>query len=81
MVLATRVLYLLSGVLMLVSGIYVQWRFSETLPNNVRLAAGLATMIYFAFQVYRFLVAECTNNRGSTSEAEPGNFGLDIMQQ
>lgn len=80
MVLATRVLYLLSGVLMLASGIYVQLRFTETLSDNVRLAAGMAAVVYFVFQLYRFLAAECTNTRGSTSEEEPRNFGLDIMR-
>lgn len=81
MMIATRVMNLLSGVLILASGVYIQLRFVEVLSEAARLIVGVAALAYFGLQVYRFLAVEGTKWRGSSSADDPQNFGLDIVRR
>jgi len=81
MVVATRIMYLMSGILILASGLYVQMGFVERLPEALRLVAGLVGIAYFGIQLYRFLAAECRNRIFAASIKEHRNFGLDFMKQ
>ena len=78
---ATRAMYLMSGVLTMVSGLYVQLNPSLGLSESTRLAAGLAGIVYFGYHLYRVLIAECTNSPGQTSIDNRENFGLDFIEQ
>ena len=81
MVMATRIMYLMSGILILASGLYVQMDFAERLPEALRLVAGLVGIAYFGIQLYCFLAAESRNRIAAVSMKEHRNFGLDFMKK
>ena len=60
MVAATRAMYLVSGLIVLVTGIYVDWRFADIISDLGRLIIGLVAFSYFVVQFCRFLSCECT---------------------
>lgn len=78
---ATRAMYLASGILMLVSGIYINSGAVSILSGGLRLGVGLATAIYFLVQLIRFLIAECPNPDKVAPERETHNLGLDFVRR
>ncbi len=78
---ATRIIYLVSGILIMASGLYIQMSPGLGLSEVLRLLAGLGGISYFGFHLYRFLAAECTNSQGAASIQDRRNFGLDFMEQ
>ena len=51
MLTATRVLNIVSGIIILVTGIYVEWRFADLMSVGTRLLVGLAAATYFLAQL------------------------------
>ncbi|MBW1811902.1 MAG: hypothetical protein JRJ87_27200 [Deltaproteobacteria bacterium] len=78
---AARVMNLMSGILIMASGLYIQLNPATGLSAPFRLVAGLAGIVYFGYQLYRFLVAECTNSARISSIDNRENFGLDFIEQ
>jgi hypothetical protein len=60
MVMVTRLLYLVSGLILLATGIYVESRFTGMLTDIWRMSILLAAGLYFLIQLYRLLTTECT---------------------
>lgn len=56
MIMATRVLYLVSAVLIMATGIYVAVAFTSVLSVNARWMFGLAAVLYFLIQLSRHLI-------------------------
>jgi hypothetical protein len=81
MVVATRVMYLISGILVLVSSVCIELRFAAQLTEVQRLLVGIVGFIYFAFQFGRFVRWECTAGGVTTSYGECRKLGLDIAKQ
>jgi hypothetical protein len=52
MILATRVLNLVSGVMTMVTGVYVIVVFEAVIADEIRIAIALASVSYFAVQFY-----------------------------
>lgn len=77
----TRVMYLLSGILIMASGLYVQLSPANQLSRESRIVVGLVCIAYFGYQLYKFLIAECTNSTSPMSITNRDNFGLDFMEQ
>ena len=78
---AARVMYLMSGILIMASGLYIQMSPGLGLSEVARLLVGLGGTGYFGFHLYRFLAAECTNSPGVASIQDRRNFGLDFIEQ
>jgi hypothetical protein len=78
---ATRVIYLMSGVLIMASGLYLQLNPATGLSHPLRVLVGLACTVYFGYQLYRFLIAECTDSARPMSISGRDNFGLDFIEQ
>lgn len=81
MVVATRVMYLMSGVLMLASGVYIELSFTTLLSETARLAIALTSMSYFAWRFWRFLNLERTGQVASVSSKHCRKLGLDFRRQ
>jgi hypothetical protein len=52
MILATRMLNLVSGVVTMATGVYVMVMFQAVIADELRLAIALASVGYFAVQFY-----------------------------
>jgi hypothetical protein len=61
MVVATRIMYLMSGVLVLVSWVCIELRFASQLSEAQRLFLSVLGLVYFGFQFVRFIRTECTS--------------------
>ena len=61
MVVATRVMYLMSGILVLVTCVCVELRFADQLSEAQRLLTGAVGLVYFGYQFGRFVRMECTS--------------------
>jgi hypothetical protein len=81
MVVATRVMYLMSGILVLVSCVCIELRFASQLSETQRLFVGAVGLAYFGFQFGRFVRMECTSSEVSTSYRQCRKLGLDIAEQ
>ena len=81
MVVATRVMYLISGILVLVSSVCIDLRFASQLTEVQRFLVGVAGFLYFAFQFGRFVRWECTARGVATSYGECRKLGLDIAER
>ena len=78
---ATRIMYLISGILIMASGLYLQLNPATGLSVLPRFVAGLIGVIYFGYQLYKFLVVEYTNSDSLTLIDKRENFGLDFISQ
>jgi len=67
MVMATRLLYLLSGLIVLATGVYVDLRFTGMLSDLSRMSILLVAGLYFLVQLYRLLITECTPTESRSS--------------
>jgi len=81
MVVATRVMNLVSGILVLVSCICVELRFADQLSEAQRLLVGVVGLVYFGFQFGRFVRMECTSTEVPASYRQCRKLGLDIAEQ
>jgi len=81
MLVATRVMYLVSGILVLVSSVCVELRFSQELTDTQRLLMGAVGLLYFAYQFGRFVRSECTVRGVTASYGECRKLGLDITER
>jgi hypothetical protein len=52
MILATRILNLVSGVMTMATGVYVTMTFESVITDEVRLAIAIGSVSYFAVQFY-----------------------------
>lgn len=78
---AARLIYLMSGILIMASGVYLQLNPKTSLPHSARLSVGLICIVYFGFQLYRFLLAESTIPARPEPVSNHDNFGLDFIEQ
>ena len=60
MVMVTKLLYLLSGVIILATGVYIEIRFVGLIPDLWRWSAVGVAVVYSVIQFYRVLAAEYT---------------------
>ena len=60
MIMATRLLYMLSGLITLATGGYIGLYFDGLLSEPLRWAIVAAAITYFVLHVVRFVIAECT---------------------
>ncbi len=74
MLMATRLLYLLSGVIALATGIYVEVRFVEVLPDWSRWLSACGAIAYFLSQLYRLLATEYPRLRRHPSMELPQEY-------
>ena len=81
MVVATRVMYLLSGVLVLASGVLIEARFCAQLPEFLRSSILIAALAYFGWQLWRLLAVECRVSRAVMPRRVVRKLGLDIVRQ
>ncbi len=81
MVVATRVMYLLSGVLVLASGVCIQARFCDQLPEVLRSSVLAAALAYFGWQLWRFLASECRVPKVAVPRPAIRKLGLDFVRQ
>jgi len=81
MVVATRVMYLMSGVLMLASGVYIELSFASLLSETARLFVALTSMSYFAWQFWRFVNLEWTGQVASATSKRCRKLGLDFSRE
>jgi hypothetical protein len=81
MVVATRLMNLMSGILVLLSCICVELRFASQLSETQGLLVSSVGLIYFGFQFGRFVRMECTPREGRSSFETCRKLGLDITEQ
>ncbi|MCP4685417.1 MAG: hypothetical protein GY867_08205 [bacterium] len=55
MITATRILYMVSGIIILVTGLYVESAYAGHLSEATRLLVGVAAVTYFFIQLNRQL--------------------------
>ena len=58
MVMITKLLYLLSGVIILATGVYIEVRFVDLIPDVWRWVAAGGAVAYSLIQFYRVLATE-----------------------
>ncbi|MEW5795673.1 MAG: hypothetical protein AB1772_04860 [Candidatus Zixiibacteriota bacterium] len=73
MVVATRLMNLISGVLILASGAYIELGFEAVLSDISRLVIASAALMYFIWRLWRFLGSEVTPRKVGTSYRRDGN--------
>jgi len=56
MIAATRILYMVSGVIILVTGLYVELAYAGQLSEATRLLVGVVAVTYFFIQINRQLM-------------------------
>ena len=81
MLVATRVMYLFSGVLVLATGFCIEARFSAQLPELLRMSILWAALAYFGWRLWRFLSYECRVNKPAASTPVVRKLGLDFIRQ
>jgi hypothetical protein len=81
MVVATRVMNLMSGILVLVSCICIELRFGSQLSEAQGLLLSSVGFVYFGYQFGRFVRMECTPRESSASYEQYRKLGLDITEQ
>jgi len=81
MVVATRVMYLMSGVFVVMSCVCVELRFGSELTEFQRIIAGSLSLLYFALQFVQFVRKECTTGGSRSSCGQCRKLGLDIEKQ
>jgi len=81
MVVATRIMNLVSGVLILASGVILEIALGDVLPGLAKLVLGLSAAGYFGYRLSTFLRVECTPERCQTSSKQCRNLELDFMRQ
>ena len=81
MVVATRVMYLFSGVLGLATGVSIEARFSAQLPEGLRSLILCAALAYFGWQLWRFLAYECRVNKPVVPRRLVRKLRLDFVRQ
>lgn len=67
MIMATRLLYMLSGLIMLATGGYVGLCFDGLLAEPLRWAIVAGAITYFVLHVIRFVMAECRSPKPCSS--------------
>jgi len=65
MVVATRLMNLMSGILVLVSCICIELRFAGQLSETQGLLVSTVGLMYFGYQFGRFVRTECTPSAGN----------------
>jgi len=55
MIAATRILYMISGIIILVTGLYVELAYAGQLSEAIRLLVGVVAVTYFFLQLNRQL--------------------------
>jgi hypothetical protein len=81
MVVATRAMYLLSGVIILASGVCIEMRFAGILSAPLRMYIVLASVTYFGWQLWRFVCLECRKQGASNAKHTVRKLGLDFGRQ
>jgi|GEM_PF-6405537 len=81
MVVATRIMNLMSGVLILASGVILEMTLGDALSGLARLVLGLSAAGYFGYRLSAFLRVECTPERHHTSTGQCRKLELDFMRQ
>ena len=71
MVVATRLMNLMSGILVLVSCICIELRFAGQLSETQGLLVSTVGLMYFGYQFGRFVRTECTPRGGSALHTAP----------
>jgi hypothetical protein len=73
MIAATRILYMVSGVIILVTGLYVEMAYAGQLSETARLLVGVVALTYFFIQLNRQLmrpIHQAAVERPETSERQ-----------
>ena len=81
MVVATRVMYLISGALVLASGVCIEMRFGAQLSEILRSSILFVAMAYFALQIWRFLVLNFRIGKPAGHGQNVRKLGLDFVRQ
>jgi len=81
MVVATRVMYLMSGAFVLASGICIEMRFGAQLSEILRSSILFGGLAYFALQIWRFLVLNLKIEKPLVQRRNVRKLGLDFVRQ
>lgn len=73
MVVATRVLNLTSGILVLLSCVCIELRFASQLTETQGLLVSAVGLVYFGFQFGRFVRMECALRKALPFAKRAGN--------
>lgn len=68
MIAATRILYMVSGVIILITGLYVELAYAGQLSEAARLLVGVVAVTYFFIQINRQLMRPL---RQAAAETQP----------
>jgi hypothetical protein len=77
MIMATRLLNLLSGLIVLATGGYVGLQFASLIADPLRWTIVGVAVSYFALQVVKFVIAECTRPAPCSSMRVARKLELD----
>lgn len=74
MIAATRILYMLSGIIILVTGLYVEMAYAGQLSEAARLLVGVVAVTYFFIQLTRQLLRPIRQAAASAPETSGRQF-------
>jgi hypothetical protein len=81
MMVAARVMYLMSGALVLASGVCIEMRFGAQLSEILRSSILFVAMAYFALQLWRFLILNLRIGKPVAHGQNVRKLGLDFVRQ
>jgi hypothetical protein len=55
MIIIAKILNFVSGLIILVTGVYVDVRFEQVIGEPLRIVVGVLALAYFAMQLYRLI--------------------------
>jgi len=74
MIAATRILYMLSGIIILVTGLYVELAYAGQLSEATRLLVGVVAVTYFFIQLNRQLMRPIRQEAAGADETSGRQF-------
>ena len=74
MIAATRILYMVSGIIILITGLYVELAYAGQLSEAGRLLVGVAAVTYFFIQLNRQLKSPMHQVAAGTRETSGRQF-------
>lgn len=74
MLLLAKVLNFVSGLIVLVTGVYVEVRFEQVLSEVTQILVGGLALGYFGMQLYRLLTEDAATSTTPTTTASPEEF-------
>ena len=74
MIAATRILYMVSGIIILVTGVYIEFAYAGQMSGAVRLLVAVAAVTYFFIQLNRQLMRPIRQTAVDTPETSGRQF-------